>query len=156
MVNVRAALHRVHLQCPLLSGWFDIAVLPALPVAGIDFLLGNDIAGGQVNPAPVIVDTPIVTEAATGSQVSPEVFPAWAVTRTQTKKYGLDLSDSFLATEWSPEVVMTRSKGQPEAELADKEPSPSTPVAVKLPATREAFIAAQKGDETLCLCYWPG
>lgn len=110
MVNVCAPLHRVHLQCPLRIGWFDIAVLPALPVAGIDFLLGNDIAGGQVKPAPVIVDTPVIAEAATGSQVSPEVFPTCAVTRAQTKKYGLDLSDSFLTTERSLEAVMTGQK----------------------------------------------
>lgn len=152
MVNVCAPLHRVHFQCPLLSRWFDIAVLLALPVAGTDFLLGNDIAGRQVNPAPVIVDTHVVAEAATGSQVSPEVFPACAVTRAQRKKYGLNLSDSFLGAERSPEVVMTRSKSQPEAELADKEPSPSSPVSVKLLATREAFIATQKGDETLSKC----
>lgn len=120
MVNVRVPLHRVHLQCPLLSGWFDIAVLLALPVTGIDFLLGNDIPGGQMNPAPVIVDTPVVAEAATGSQVSPEVVPACAVIRAQTKKYGLNLSDSFLATERSPEVVMNTSKSQPDSSISQE------------------------------------
>lgn len=89
MVNVLAPLHRIYLKCSLLSGWFDIAVLPDLPVAGVDFLLGNDIAGGQVSPTPVIVDAPAVTNTARDCQENPEENPACAVTRAQTRKYGL-------------------------------------------------------------------
>lgn len=48
MVNMRASLHRIHLHCPLFSGWFEVAVLPDLPVPGV-FLLCNDIAGGETD-----------------------------------------------------------------------------------------------------------
>lgn len=36
-----------------------IAVRPQLPVAGIDLLLGNDLAGGKVFPSPEVIENPI-------------------------------------------------------------------------------------------------
>lgn len=86
MVNLLKPLHRIHLQCPLLSGWFEVAVFPDLPVPGVDFLLGNDIAGGKVNPTPIIVDVPVAINAPSENQESPEVFPACAITRAQARK----------------------------------------------------------------------
>ncbi len=133
MAFVSAPLHNVHVQSSLVSGCFKVAVLPALPIKGVDFILSNDLAGGKVMPVPEVLDTPSLNTDSDSAQVLTDTFPACVVTRAQSKKYGLDLSDSFLATEQSP-----------EAELADTVPSPSSPVVVKLPATREAFIAAQK------------
>lgn len=57
MGYVLAPLHRVYLQCPLLSGWFKVAVLAALPVKDVDYILSNDIAGGKVRPASEVVDS---------------------------------------------------------------------------------------------------
>lgn len=36
---VPAHLHTVHLQSSLVSGFFKVAVLPALPIKGVDFVL---------------------------------------------------------------------------------------------------------------------
>ncbi|WP_435362551.1 hypothetical protein, partial [Klebsiella pneumoniae] len=40
----------VRLQCPLVSASGEVAVLDNLPVEGVDFLLGNDLAGERVYP----------------------------------------------------------------------------------------------------------
>ena len=52
MSYIPAPLHHVHVQSSLVSGSFKVAVLPELPVKGIDFILGNDLAGGKVHPVP--------------------------------------------------------------------------------------------------------
>ena len=38
----------VKLSCPLITTMAQVAVAKQLPVAGVDFLLGNDLAGGRV------------------------------------------------------------------------------------------------------------
>uniref|UniRef100_A0A674N472 Gypsy retrotransposon integrase-like protein 1 n=1 Tax=Takifugu rubripes TaxID=31033 RepID=A0A674N472_TAKRU len=146
MVNMLVPLHRIHLQCPLLSGWFEVAVLPDLPVPGVDFLLCNDIAGGQVSPTPIVVDVPVVINASSENQESPEVFPACAVTRAQAKEYGEDLADVFFFTDrpTSSEATESQIGHQHAASLSTK--------AMELPATREEFIKAQQNDETLQNC----
>lgn len=50
--------HYVHLRSPLVSGLFKVAVLPARPITGVHFILGNDIAGDKVVPAPEVLDRP--------------------------------------------------------------------------------------------------
>lgn len=152
MVNVLAPLHRIHLQCPLLSGWFDVAVLPDLPVAGVDFLLCNDIAGGKVSSTPVVMDVPVVTDPAGDSQDSSEIFPACAVTRAQTKKYGADLSDSFIFVD-QPSGTETLSEDQSVFKSNHEQSGISRMEAVELPATREEFMAAQQSDKTLQNCF---
>ncbi|TWW59234.1 Retrovirus-related Pol polyprotein from transposon 17.6 [Takifugu flavidus] len=146
MVNMLVPLHRIHLQYPLLSGWFEVAVLPDLPVPGVDFLLCNDIAGGQVSPTPIVVDVPVVINASSENQESPEVFPACAVTRAQAKEYGEDLADVFFFTDrpTSSEATESQIGHQHAASLSTK--------AMELPATREEFIKAQQNDETLQNC----
>lgn len=47
---VPALLHNVYIQSPLDSGFFKVAVRPALPIKGVDFILGNDIAEEKVMP----------------------------------------------------------------------------------------------------------
>lgn len=44
-------MHRVHAELKLITGFFPVAVCPALPIEGMAFLMGNDIAGGKVTPA---------------------------------------------------------------------------------------------------------
>ncbi len=48
---VTVPLHHVWVTSELASGCFEVAVRPSLPVKGIDFIMGNDIAGGKVMPA---------------------------------------------------------------------------------------------------------
>ena len=37
----------VHLQCPVVSVTAEVAIVDSLPVDGVDFVLGNDLAGGE-------------------------------------------------------------------------------------------------------------
>ncbi|KAI3366276.1 hypothetical protein L3Q82_009748 [Scortum barcoo] len=56
MSSVFAPLHRVHIISKLKTGFFQVAVLSCFPISGVDFIMGNDIAGGKVYPTPKFVD----------------------------------------------------------------------------------------------------
>ena len=66
-----------------------MGVRPALPVEGIDIILGNDLAGSRVwasvSPPPVVTLCPSGSEQLDGSAMRfPEVFPACVVTRADS------------------------------------------------------------------------
>ena len=48
-------LHRIQVQSDLVSGPVSVGVRPSLPVKGVDFILGNDLAGDKVMPSPCMV-----------------------------------------------------------------------------------------------------
>jgi hypothetical protein len=48
MTFIPVPLHKVQLESELISNCVVVEVRPSLPVAGIDFLLGNVIAGGDI------------------------------------------------------------------------------------------------------------
>ena len=55
---LRVPLHQIHLQSDLISGPVVVRVRPNLPVKGVSLILGNDLAGGKVQPhLQVISDT---------------------------------------------------------------------------------------------------
>ncbi len=55
---VKLPLYRMHLQSELCSGFVRVALCPSLPVKDVDFILGNDLAGGKVMPVIEVVDEP--------------------------------------------------------------------------------------------------
>ncbi|KAL7880645.1 hypothetical protein SRHO_G00028990 [Serrasalmus rhombeus] len=67
-------------------------VQPSLPVEGVDFILGNDLAGGKVLPLPEVIDD-AMSELQGSQQVAdvasefPSVFPACVVTRAQSCEF---------------------------------------------------------------------
>lgn len=79
--------HSVFLECDFVSGVFPVAVRPALPVEGVDMILGNDICGGNVfasgPPSPVVGSEP---STLVSCREDDTVFPACAVTRAQAKR----------------------------------------------------------------------
>lgn len=62
MQVVPVPLHRVHLDCPLVSGFVRVGIRNSLPVKGITFILGNNLAGGNVVPPPEVTDVPSVCQ----------------------------------------------------------------------------------------------
>lgn len=49
MGYVLQSVHRIHIECELLtSGFFPVSVAPELPIEGVGLLMGNGIAGGKV------------------------------------------------------------------------------------------------------------
>jgi len=51
-------LHRVYLDSDLVTGTVTVGVVPTLPVEGVSFLLGNDLAGDKVCVSPVVSEEP--------------------------------------------------------------------------------------------------
>ena len=74
---VSVPLHRVHLQCSLVAGVFRVGVRPSLPVKGVTFILGNNIAGGQVVPVLEVLEHPDTLQSDVLEQEYPGVFPVW-------------------------------------------------------------------------------
>ena len=83
----------VELLCPLIITTAQLAVVEQLPVAGVDFLLGNDLAGGRV-----WMPTPTGGEA---SEVSGHSVPdpVAVVTRSQTERVTQAVAPRPIATE---------------------------------------------------------
>ena len=74
----------------LVTGVVTVGVVPSLPIEGVDFLLGNDLAGDKVNVTPVVVHPPreeAKTEALDDD--FPGIFPSCVVTHSQSKEVGL-------------------------------------------------------------------
>uniref|UniRef100_A0A3B3BUU0 Gypsy retrotransposon integrase-like protein 1 n=1 Tax=Oryzias melastigma TaxID=30732 RepID=A0A3B3BUU0_ORYME len=142
---VSAPLHTVYLESPLVTGLVKVAVLPTLPIEGVDLLLGNDLAGGKVTPVPELVNSPTISNVQ-DDMTHVYLFPSCVVTRAQSKKGEINLSDSFLATEMltCPEE---RKKDTQQAVVC----SPSDLVDPS-PASRKDFIMAQKSDKSLSTC----
>ncbi|XP_063841016.1 uncharacterized protein LOC135089382 [Scylla paramamosain] len=94
-------LHKVWLDCGYVTGEVTVGVKEALPVDGVDMLVGNDLAGGRVIPKLQMVDNPLIgmTETTTPAAVPhstdgeaevPELFPVCAVTRAMARKERMD------------------------------------------------------------------
>lgn len=58
--ELNAPLRTVHLFSPLVTGHVKVAVLPRFPINGVSFILGNDLAGGNVFPLPEVTNDPIL------------------------------------------------------------------------------------------------
>ncbi|XP_077954032.1 uncharacterized protein LOC144391284 [Gasterosteus aculeatus] len=72
MGTISVSLHWVYPSSSIVSGRVRVGVVPRLPVDGVSFLLGNDIAGGRVVPVPEVVDNP--DPAYTGTETDRSVF----------------------------------------------------------------------------------
>lgn len=131
-----------------------MAVLPALPITGVHFILGNDIAGDKVVPPPEVLDGPTLILESDNTAQKCDIFPACVVTRAQPKKYGVDISDSFMALEQDSKAVSAASETWRKAQPTDADASfSSSSTVMNLPATWEEFIAVQQGDSTLSKCH---
>ncbi|XP_077940982.1 uncharacterized protein LOC144385285 isoform X1 [Gasterosteus aculeatus] len=148
---VTVPLHRVHVSSELASGCFEVAVRPSLPVRGVDFIMGNDIAGGKVMPVVQVVDVPHNdSQADVLARNLPGVFSA-VVTRAQAKH---DLQESnILCDSVFPKILGTDVLADPP------EPPKTTPGSARsfdlitnLLVSRETLIEAQREDLSLTPC----
>lgn len=157
MSFVSVPLHQIHLDCGLAKGVFKVGVCPSLPVRGVTFLLGNDIAGGRVMPVLEVLERPKIILPDVLAQEFPEVFSVCAVTRAQARRLGevVDLSETMFATESSDMPASLAEFIQPTNEKSDKLIHCNKPIFEKThsPVTRSDLIAAQKEDSTLAKCF---
>lgn len=77
----------VNLKSGLVTGVLTVGVVSSLPIKGVDFLLGNDLAGDRVCVPPVVVVDSPMAEAGTEAleEEFPGIFPACVVTRSQIR-----------------------------------------------------------------------
>lgn len=73
-------LHQVHLKSDLVNGLVNLCVQEQLPFEGVGLILGNDLAGGQVFPRPIVGDDGKADDTSSLSQEFPSTFPVCAVT----------------------------------------------------------------------------
>ncbi len=146
---VKVPLHNVHLESDLCTGFVRVAVCTSLPVKGVDFILGNDLAGGKVMPLLEVLDKPEVCVTNEVGEMYPHVFPMCAVTRAQLRNSKeVELSDSFFPAvvngekELYFEVPKQKKMDQSQEMLTDSD-------SLILKVSREKLISAQKEDETL-------
>ncbi|KAK3869588.1 hypothetical protein Pcinc_025111 [Petrolisthes cinctipes] len=77
----------VQLDSDLVSGKVHVGLVDELPVSGVELLLGNDLAGGQVSRLPVLSNVPVNTgDTEKLERENPDFFPSCAVTRAMAKK----------------------------------------------------------------------
>lgn len=131
---------------------------PSLQVKGIDVILGNYLAGGKVMPWLKVIEKPDLNcQAEELSNDFSDIFPACAVTRTQSRKTGggVELSNSIFAPllladvpldpDVSPKICRNSNlEGSGLASDTDK---------LKLPIARAQIVAAQKEDSSLLSCF---
>ena len=73
-----AVILRLHLDSDCFQGEAPVAVLPELPVQGVDLILGNDLAGERMEgtPPPVLQEEPNATADLKQLEANmPQVFP---------------------------------------------------------------------------------
>ena len=118
-------LANVYIDSDLIKGFARVGVIEKpLPVKGISFLLGNDLAGTLIVPCPVVTSEPVVESC------DNELYPVCAVTRAQSKAVDpLDCPDNGLAELFSREEVQNY---------------------ISMPITRDNLIKAQNQDPSLC------
>ncbi|KAI2661490.1 Retrovirus-related Pol polyprotein [Labeo rohita] len=98
---INVPLHRVYLMSDLVTGLVTLGVCSQLPVDGVDLILGNDLAGGQVFPRPIVIYELYTIKIFEPDAQFISVFPVCAVTRAQSQKFGdvTNLSDTVLFSQ---------------------------------------------------------
>ncbi|XP_044000295.1 uncharacterized protein LOC122847010 [Gambusia affinis] len=91
-------LHKLTLTCGLVQGEVIMGVRPALPLEGVDVILGNDLAGRRVwtdclLPAPIVTSSPVLGKLDESAQCFPGVFTACAVTRAMCRAESASVPD---------------------------------------------------------------
>ena len=85
---MRVPLHRVFLKSNLVSGFVTVGVRPTLPLEGVDFILGNDLAGSRVKLQPElqVVDEPVPDPQGLSVDETTIVFPSCVMTRAAARR----------------------------------------------------------------------
>ncbi|XP_039548082.1 uncharacterized protein LOC120493504 isoform X2 [Pimephales promelas] len=150
---VPVPLHRVYVSSDLASGCFEVAVRPSLPVKGVDFIMGNDIAGGKVMPVVQVVDVPCNDSQADAlGKNLPNVFSA-VVTRAQAKQ-DIHESNTLCDSVFSQILKTDVLPDSPDSTKTTLKASDGFDLSLisDLPISREILIEAQRNDLSLEKC----
>ncbi|XP_042890634.1 uncharacterized protein LOC122265381 [Penaeus japonicus] len=169
---VTLPLCKVYLKTKIFSGLITVAVQDYLPVSGVTFLMGNDLAGSSVVPEPIVTFTP----GNVGSTISlesqyPDLFPCCAVTRSMSLKKQRDCStesdvlenpcddlfidklfaspDKNVCSQKESHSTVSRSSPDPEKAVADSSDLRGGCQMGQTPVNKRQLIADQKDDPEL-------
>ncbi len=67
------------LKSKYVTGDVTVGIVGKMPIEGVHMLLGNDIAGGQVNMCPVLCEQPVINETCTLSVDESQLYPGRVV-----------------------------------------------------------------------------
>ena len=150
---INVPLHQIFLQSELVSGPVIVGIRPTLPVEGISLILGNDLAGGRVQPDPqVISDVSNVLCLTSADDGLAKTFPACVVTRAAARR-AQSQADRHLGDEISSTAPSTTAETEHSQQLESSSRQPakhvSTPVEEisNFPASRGQLIADQESDD---------
>ncbi|XP_059810334.1 uncharacterized protein LOC132383417 [Hypanus sabinus] len=139
-------LHRIIINCELVSGPVEIGVRSEFPRTDVDVLLGNDLASGKVWSAMKLPSPPVSVEV---PPLGSKIYPACAITRSMSRKAAenetslnltsIDLAETFLPTLYQEGLEGGKTENRKGKESKGEE--------VVLPLARRKFIEAQNKDE---------
>ncbi|XP_076047320.1 uncharacterized protein LOC143028843 [Oratosquilla oratoria] len=151
-------LCKLFLRTELLSRPVLVGVGETLPVEGVSFLLGNDIAGKLIVPDPVVSTTPMEWDPAEGLE-------SQARMKTSVETADMDISSLFKVDSSTGPAVKPDELADRDVDLPSPGVLPCSLTSVKvneaqsnvservdlsvLPMTRSNLISAQKADRSL-------
>lgn len=144
-------LARLYLKTDLLSQPVTVAVQDSLPVEGVTFLLGNDVAGSRVVPDPIVCSSPLDKDPVADVEKDfPGLFPACAVTRSQTRATESNDGDNSESGEMEDGLsALFANRNTPEVTIGEQPRTEISPELSECVVTRKMLIDAQKTDNTL-------
>ena len=114
----------------VVSGLVTLGIRSSLPFEGVNFLLGNDLAGDKVGVSPVIYDKPCFDQVPDPIESDhPGLYPSCVVTRAMSRKEPLeentssevDLSETFLSQAFKVDEGFKTFEGSLSKESRIKE-----------------------------------
>ena len=119
-----------------------------MPIQGIAFIMGNDLAGGKVDlhPELLVVDEPEQPKPQESLEPT-DIYPACVVTRSAAHKArgSKGMATSDVSNTQAESLDMVTTVVQPRKEVGRV-----LEVAQSSPLSREQLIADQKNDPELC------
>ena len=91
-----APLHQVYVSSSHVNGPVTVGITSSLPVDGIDFLLGNDLAGGKVVADSLVTEMPCICQQL---DPVPNLDPPCVVTRASKKQESITDTSVWESTE---------------------------------------------------------
>lgn len=143
MGRARSPVHHVHVQTKLITA----AVCRKLPIKGIAFLMGHDIAGPIVTPALEELGTPPHTEAGNAPQSYSDLVTSSVVSCIKALENSVPLTNNMLSA-YSEKA--DNEKVTPCGSDAELVRSASTGVSSRVPLPGKCVHVTQKLYLRLC------
>lgn len=141
MQCLRLLLHDLYFKSDLVTGPVRLGDTSCLPVEGVDVILGNYLAGGNVFPRPVVISELNARDCSRLVQCFPTDFPACAVRHTQAEKLRDVVDPSETLLDNSSDHDLTSEKADVKENGKVETVPKLNPV---LGVRRKQLVAAQK------------